>query len=364
MLDSEMMDGQLLAGFLETLRGLPEAQAELSGVLQPGGPDRGYDARVDLRVGGKAATLLIAVKKALYPRDVRQALWQFQALTRRWPQSTEGRQAVSFLVAESISPGAKDLLRDERVGYYDSGGSLFLPAGNIYVYVDKSPPKSLSKSIRSLFSGRRAQVLHVVLIRHGGWFGVKEIAEQARVSSATASQVLTELERFDWVVSRGQGPRKERQLREPGALLDAWAKQLAVMRPLAMRRYFVPSVRAEGLVERLAEVCTANKAEYAITHEAAGQRYAPFLSTVSQVRCRLLAGPAAERVLGALDARFVDQGANLAVIEVKSSGELLFRELVNGTWLASPVQVYLDLMRGEGRAREMAKHLRHERLGF
>ena len=36
MLDSEMMEGQLLAGFLETLRGLPEAQAELSGVLQPG----------------------------------------------------------------------------------------------------------------------------------------------------------------------------------------------------------------------------------------------------------------------------------------------------------------------------------------
>ena len=83
-----------------------------------------------------------------------------------------------------------------------------------------------------------------------------------------------------------------------------------------------------------------------------------------QVRCRLLAGPAAERVLGALDARVVDQGANLAVIEVRSSGELLFRELVNGTWLASPVQVYLDLMRGEGRSREMATHLRHERLGF
>ena len=69
-------------------------------------------------------------------------------------------------------------------------------------------------------------------------------------------------------------------------------------------------------------------------------------------------------VLGALDARFVDQGANLAVIKVKSFGELLFRELVNETWLASPVQVYLDLMRGEGRAREMAKHLRQERLGF
>ena len=244
---------------------------------------------------------------------------------------------MSFLVAQSISPGAKELLRNERVGYYDSGGSLFLPAGNIYVYVDKPPPKSLSRSIRSVFSGRRAQVLHAVLMRNREWFGVKEIANQAGVSPATASQVLMELERFDWVVSRGQGPGKERHLHEPGALLDAWVNQLAVMRPLSLRRYFVPSARAEGLVEKFAAVCAANRAEYAITHEAAGQRYAPFLSTVTQVRCRLLTGPAGDGALDELDARFVDQGANLAVIEVESPSELLFREFVNGVWLASVV---------------------------
>ena len=364
MLGSEVMDGRLLGGFVDALRELPEVQAELSGAERLGGPDRGHDARVDLRAGGKAATLLIQVKKAVYPRDVRQALWQTRELARTWLESAEGRQPVFFVVAQSISPGAKELLRNERVGYYDSGGSLFLPAGNIYVCVDKPPPKSLSRSIRSVFSGRRAQVLHAVLMRNREWFGVKEIADQARVSPATASQVLMELERFDWVVSRGPGPGKERHLQEPGALLDAWVHQLAVMRPPSMRRYFVPSARAEGLVGKFAEVCAASEAEYAITHEAAGQRYAPFLSAISQVRCRLLDGPAADGALGALDARLVDQGANLAVIEVKSPGELLFREFVNGVWLASAVQVYLDLMRSEGRAREMAKHLRQERIGF
>ena len=364
MLGSNVMEGQLLDGLLEALRELPDAQAEVSGVEQPGGRDRGHDAQVDLRVGGKAVTLLIEMKKDVYPRDVRQLLWQLSDSARRWPHPEEEREAAFFLMAQSISPGAKELLRNERVGYYDSGGSLFLPAGNIYVYVDKPPPKSLSRSIRSVFSGRRAQVLHAVLLRNREWFGVKDIANQARVSPATASQVLTELEKFEWVVSRGQGPGKERHLQEPSALLDTWVNQQAVMRPLSMRRYFVPAARGEGLVEKFAEVCAASKAEYAITHEAAGQRYAPFLSTVSQVRCRLLDGPAANRALGALDARVVGQGANLAVIEVKSTGELLFRESVNGIWLACAVQVYLDLMRSEGRAREMAKHLRQERIGF
>ena len=83
-----------------------------------------------------------------------------------------------------------------------------------------------------------------------------------------------------------------------------------------------------------------------------------------RVRCRLLAGPAADRALGAPDARVVDQGANLAVIEVKSPGELLFGESVNGIWQAGAVQVYLQPMHSDGSAREMAKHLRHERIGL
>lgn len=359
MLNSVITERQLLDGLLETLLELPETQVKLRGVNErPDGSGWKHDAQVDLWMGGTTTTLLVEVKKTLYPRDVRQALWRFRDFASRIPHS------VFFLVAESISPGAKDLLREWRVGYYDSGGSLFLITDNIYAYVDKPPPKSMSKSIRSLFSGRRAQVLQAVLMWQGEWIRVKDLAEEARVSSATASQVLMELERFDWVVSRGQGPSKERQLRKPSDLLDTWVTRLLEMQPLAMRRYFVPLVRAEGLVEKLGKACAENEVEYAITHEAAGQLYAPFLSTISQVRCRMLAEPSTDEVLNALGARSVTQGWNLGVIEVKSSGELLFRNLVNGTWLANPVQVYLDLIRSEGRAKELAMHLRKERIGF
>ena len=73
MLDAKIAEGQLLDQFLEALRELPEVQrlqkdscsisssrpcgscprqAELVSTLQPGGPDRGYDARVDL-LGGR-----------------------------------------------------------------------------------------------------------------------------------------------------------------------------------------------------------------------------------------------------------------------------------------------------------------------
>jgi len=279
-------------------------------------------------------------------------------------ESAEGADRVPMLIATSISPGAKEFLRHEGVGYFDSGGSLFVPAKGAYLYIDKPPPKALAKAIRNLYSGRRAQVLHALLNQHDAWVSVKDLAEQARVSPATASQVLTELERLDWLESEGQGPTKKRRPREAAALLDAWSQQVATERPLSMRRFYVPGLRAEDLTDKLAQALEARGVDYGITHEVAAQRYAPFLSSVSQARCRLISGPAADAGLADLNARPVAEGTNLFLIDVNSPDELLFRQKLNGVWLASPIQVYLDLLRGDGRAKDLAAHLRRERIGF
>lgn len=364
MLETTLTEQQLIARFVDALRELPEVEADLDHWESVGKhDDSGYDAQVDLHVAGKSFILLLEVKKTVFPRDVRQVIWQLRAASHVKPAGQE-KEPLSLLVAESISPGAKELLRRERVGYYDSGGSLYLPAPGAYLYIDKPPPKALTKSVRTLFTGRRAQVLHALLAQHQNWFGVTELAQQAMVSPATASQVLTELERFDWLEARGQGPSKERHLREPTALLDAWTKQLAATRPQALRRYYVPGTKADSLAARIGQVFHQHDVEYAVSHEAAAQRYAPFLSNVSQVRVRVLIGANADAAIGDVDARVVNEGANLGVIEAKSPGELLFRERVDGLWLASPIQIYLDLLRGEGRSKEMAEHFRKERIGF
>jgi hypothetical protein len=362
MLESTLTDRELIARLVDALRELPDVEADLVREPVDQHSDRRYDAQVDLHIAGKSFVLLLEAKKAVFPRDVRQVIWQLRAATHGRPTG-QRENPLSLLVAESISPGAKELLRSERVGYYDSGGSLYLPAPGAYLYIDKPPPKALAKSVRTLFTGRRAQVLHALLVQHQNWFGVTELAQQATVSPATTSQVLTELERFDWLVARGQGPGKERHLREPTALLDAWAKQLTTI-PSPVRRYYVPGMKADTLAKRLGQVFDAHEVQYAISHEAAAQRHAPFISHVSQVRVRVLIGANADAAIGDLDPRVVNEGANFGVIEAKSPGELLFREKIDGLWLASPIQIYLDLLRGEGRSKEMAEHFRKERIGF
>lgn len=359
VIESPLAEHALIERFLDALRELPDVSAEMA-VLEraPAAPWR-PDVEMHLNVAGKSIVLLVEAKKNAYPRDVRQALWQFRASSQAYSSDVQ-----HVLVAESLSPGAKELLRSERVGYYDSGGSLFLPAPGAYVYIDRPPPKSLGKSVRSLFSGRRAQVLHALLNHPHDWFGVTEVADRAQVAPSTASDVLGELERFEWLESRGQGPGKERHLREPAELLNVWARQLAGSTTPILRRCYVPGLKSDALLQCLGEALDRHQVDYAVSHEAAAQRYAPFLSGISQVRIRLLPGVGADAALAELDARVVTEGANLAVIETKSAGELLFRQQVGGVWLASPVQVYLDLLRAEGRARDMAEHLRRERIGF
>lgn len=359
MTASSTAEHALVERFLQALRDLPDVHIEQE-VREPASPaHRRAGTEIQLSIAGKPVCLLVEARKAAYPRDVRQLLWQFKELRQTYPSGMQ-----PLLVTEALSPGAKELLQAERVGYYDSGGSLFLPVPGAYLHIDRPPPKAVEKSMRSLFSGRRAQVLHALLHRHQDWFGVTELAERAGVASSTASDVLGELERFDWLESRGQGPSKQRHLLQPGELLDAWVRQLAVATAPALHRYYLPGLKADALLERLGETLGAHGLSYAVSYEAAAQRYAPFLSSISQVRLRMLPGADVDAALAQLGARPVTEGANLALINAKSSGELLFSEWVDDIWLASPVQVYLDLQRGEGRAREMAEHLRQERLGF
>jgi len=353
------LEHALIKQLLDSLRELPDVHAEWAQsepTVQAAGRT---EAKIDLHIAGQSIDLRVEAKKSVYPRDVRQALWQLKSL-----QQSNHADVQHLLMAESLSPGAKELLRAERIGYFDSGGSLFLPTAGAYVYIEKPAPKALEKSVRSLFSGRRAQVLYALLVNHAQWFGVIEMAQRAQVAPSTASDVLRELERFDWVESRGQGPSKERHLREPGALLDAWAKQFAAQRTPVPRRYFVPGLKSEALIERLGQIFDAHQVAYAVSDEAAAQRYAPFLSGISQVRVRLLPSASAETAMAELGARIVNEGANLAVIETQWAEDLLFRQNVGGVWLANAIQVYLDLLRGAGRAKEMAEHLRKETIGF
>ncbi len=131
-----------------------------------------------------------------------------------------------------------------------------------------------------------------------------------------------------------------------------------------MKRYFVPQLGAHDMDLAIAAAFEKAQVPYAISHEAAAQRQAPFLTHVGKVRARVCGG--AERFMATfeLKAQRVDSGWNLGLWE-GTQADLLFRERIDSAWLASPFHVYLDLLQAaEGRSKEAAEHLRKTRIGF
>ncbi len=197
------------------------------------------------------------------------------------------KDPVLILISEFLSPGAKDILREEKIGFYEIGGSLYLPAPGAYIYVEKPPAKSLERKIRSLFSTRRSQVIHALLLNPETWFGVHELADLARTSPANVSEALIELERLDWIATEGKGPNKTRKLSDPKALLDTWAREVKGDPKLTTQPYYVPGGQTTKVQAHLERVFSKENIEYAITGEAAAQHYTPFLTSVSNVHVRL-----------------------------------------------------------------------------
>jgi len=122
------------------------------------------------------------------------------------------------------------------------------------------------------------------------------------------------------------------------------------------RRYavfFVPNAaNHDAFANRMDSAFKTVGIEYVPTQESAAQRYAPFLFS-SRVSCRIASSHNIEDVLGA---REVSEGSHFS-----KDGPFMFKKRHDPTWLANPVQVYLDLQLAGGRT---AEHLRMERIGF
>lgn len=365
MAEQHVAEIEAIQGLLGALQELPHVEAHAEPVRweRQSGLARA-DAAIDFRIDGKEYMLLVEIKKSLYPRDARQAVWAIKDYMAHLRGLKDNRPIIPLLAADSISKGAKELLKTENVGYYDSSGSLFIPAQGAFFYIDKPQARAVTKSVRTLFRGKRSQVIHALLSQHEKWLGVKEIAKLAEVSPATASETLAAMERFDWLASRGQGPSKERHLIQPAMVLDEWKNHVLAAPASPVHRYYVSNTKLDELEARIDKIWRQRGFEYVLTQEAAAQRYAPYLSSMSRVAYRMSPGRRTTEALRDLGANAVSEGANLLVIDTPSRNPFLFKQEIDSTWLASPIQVYLDLFRASGRARDMAEHLRRERIGF
>lgn len=326
------------------------------------------DAVAECELGGRKLRLLIEAKRDVFPRDVPEVIWRLRRSERALTEDGAG-ELLPIVISNALSSGARAILRDDSIGYYDSSGSLYIPAAQALIFVDKPPPKKQRDPFTAIFKGKRAQVLHAVWAQKDGWLTVKEIAHIAGVTAATASNVLSELERRDWMDVEGRGPGKRRRLIAAQTMLDEWQSALVNASPLAIDRYYVPLPNPEEIAQSIGRHADFKGIDHALTGELAAQAISPYLSATAKVIYRIVKGPGVPELLAHIHARPVREGWNLGLISVTATSELALGEMAelsdgNVVRLSTSLQIWLDLLQLPGRAPDLADHFRREALKF
>lgn len=324
-------------------------------VKVPIAADGQLDLLLEIEANGRRLHVAVKTLRQAYPRDVREAVWSLEAYGAG--AKAKDLDLVCLVAAEHISAGAKELLRNRKVGYFDLAGNLFIQSGSWLIHIERPTPRATRSDEISLFTEARAGVLHALLKNRNDNLTGSELAALSQTSDFTCSVVLKELERREWVTSTGSGYNLRRRLVESAALLDAWADAWADRKDEPTRWHLFASSQ-DDLLARLATHLNASESPWAISGTAAANAMAPLLTSVETVQIIVPKGTTLELV-DRMRLKPADKGWNVSLSE-RNSASLLFREQlpVGPAWFASPFIVYLDLLDGRGRNKELAEHLR------
>jgi hypothetical protein len=319
------------------------------------------DALVETKtLDGSSCLLAIEMKRIAYPRDVRMAISHLMEYRATVPHDT---RVALCLVAETISPGSREVLRNAGINYYDKSGTLYFRHRTWLVDIERAPISPTRKKDIALFSGAREQVVHALFHQwysdaDEGYVTGGELSFLSHTSTYTVSSTMQALEQLDFVESKGSGPSQRRRLRDPSALLDAWADEWTRRREVKTRWYTY--VARGNITDRVIEGFVKHaRQEWALTGAAAANAIVPRLTNVDRVEVIVQPGEA-EQLASAIGLNQAEKGSNVVMIE-RTGASLLFLdehpERPRSRFASRFIQ-YLDLLNGYGRNKELAEEFR------
>jgi len=302
------------------------------------------------------------------PADVRRARNMVSHGEEAW-----ARRGIPILTARRMSPGAREILNDERLSWADASGRAQISVpGELYITRLDPVPADAGRPFK--WSGAANAIAETLLT----WAAqrppeqrsyidrVATIAEAADVSLPHAARVLRHFDEQRYTAKSGaeRGSTALREFRDPGRMLSDWAGNYATNGSGAIAEFHVPWREHDRSLSMIATALAGS--EWALTGIAAADLTAPYLTSIPVVEVYVPshgAHWARNQLLSQEGVREVERGGRLRLLTEESYLFNLKRELA-GLSLASPVRVYGDLLRQGGRAAEAAEVLRESSIGF
>ena len=304
------------------------------------------DIVATVRIARQRQRLALEVKNNGQPRVVRTAAYRLARVLQYEPD------VYCVFTAPYISPQSAEICVKEKIGYLDLAGNCRLTFGQVYIEQEGKPNTfSEKRDLRSLYSPKAARVLRVLLTDPKKPWRLQALAEEAGISLGQVSNVKRLLEDREWLKSSDAGLL----LNDPESLLSEWTENYNA-RKNTPRNYYTLKSMAEMEAD-LAKTCEGKGTAYALTGFSGAARYAP---SVRYQRVMAYVSHDVESTAKILSLKEVTSGANVTLFTPYDEGVLYGTQQIDGICIASPVQIYLDLLGVKGRGEEAAKAILNE----
>lgn len=285
---------------------------------------------------GAEASLIVEAKRSLIPRDAGDIVRQLRSFT----EQTGLANASLVVVAPYLSETAREQIARLDASYIDSTGNILIRTQRPALFIKqdgaKKDPWPSDEALRTL-KGRGAGRAVRALLDFQPPYGVRELAERAKVPLGSLSRTVDLLDRDGLVTKDGRGPITDLDWE---GVIRRWAKDYDITTSNRVSTFLEPRGLA-ALQTKLGKL----KRRYALTGAFAAQRFSP----VAPAR---LAAIYVNDVIGwseRLDLRPTDSGVNVWLLEPYD--DVVFDRTASrdGVVCVSPTQLAVDLLTGPGR---------------
>lgn len=320
------------------------------------------DLLVSVRKREQQSRLAVEVRSNAQLRDARLAADRLRQVCAEQP----GLYPV--FCSQYLNPSIRSFCRQSGLSFFDFAGNCRLIFDDVFIQNESPAVRPLEKKrLRSLFAPRAARVLRRLFSEPHRTWKVMALAEEAGVSPATVSLLKDKLIGEEYARDQSDGF----VLQRPARLLQDWASQYRYKQNKILEFYAratkpdydVP----DELENRFTEYCRQNNIDYAFTLFSGARRAAPFVrglvqGGMVQSQVYVTESDTASRVAEALQMKQVDSGGNFLMLVPDDADTLFGKQEINGAWVVSDIQLYLDLASHPTRGEENAEYLLEQRL--
>ncbi len=315
---------------------------------QPERGDKRPDILVRLSLQDAEKNLIVEVKNNGQPRLAREAVNQLLRYLDVFPES------YGVFMAPYISPNASKICEKDGIGYVDLSGNCRLGFDQVYIEREGNPNQFFKKrDLRSLYSPKAERILRVLLNNPQERWKVKTLSVEAGVSLGQVSNVKTLLSDREWITTDREGFL----LSAHESLLAEWAENYTYKKNSVRNFYSMKSV--PEIEATIAEICSKKQLNYALTGFSGVARLAP---AVRYKRVFAYIEDTDEYINGIMNFKEVQSGANVSILIPYDQGVFYGDLEVEGVKIASPIQIYLDLLGLRGRGEEAADALLEQKI--